>query len=94
MEIRTAEYAKDAPNDVLIRLTIANRASDAATIHVLPSLWFRNTWAWGRTGEGYWKKPRLSATPDNEQIIAEHDSLDAHALAKIAHGNAERVLRL
>jgi hypothetical protein len=71
----TAEYAKDAPNDVLIRLTIANRASEAAAIHVLPSLWFRNTWAWGRTGEGYWKKPRLSAAPDNERIVAEHDSL-------------------
>jgi mannosylglycerate hydrolase MGH1-like protein len=40
------EYAKAAPEDVLIRITAANRGPDAATLHVLPTLWFRNTWAW------------------------------------------------
>src|SRR5437762_1937881 len=41
------EYAKHSPNDILIRLTVANRGPDPATLHVLPTLWFRNTWSWG-----------------------------------------------
>ena len=55
----TAEYAKVAPDDILIRIVIANRGPDAAEIHVLPTLWFRNTWSWGRSGEGYWPKPKI-----------------------------------
>ncbi|HEX4454105.1 MAG TPA: glucosidase [Kofleriaceae bacterium] len=47
------EYAKAGPDDTLIDITVANRADVAATIHVLPQLWLRNTWSWGRTGEGY-----------------------------------------
>src|ERR1700733_15139062 len=47
------EYAKAGPDDILIDITVANRADVAATIHVLPQLWLRNTWSWGRTGEGY-----------------------------------------
>ena len=43
------EYAKAAPEDLLIRVTIANRGPEAAPLHVLPTLWFRNTWTW--TGE-------------------------------------------
>ncbi|MEV4415170.1 glucosidase [Catellatospora sp. NPDC049609] len=46
----TAEYAKASPTDMCIVVTVANRGPDAATIHVLPTLWFRNTWAWGRPG--------------------------------------------
>jgi hypothetical protein len=42
------EYAKADPDDVLIRLTVVNRAAAAASLHVLPQLWFRNTWDWGR----------------------------------------------
>ena len=40
------EYAKAAPEDICIRITIANRGPEAATIHVLPTLWFRNVWTW------------------------------------------------
>ncbi len=40
-------YAKAAPEDILIRITIANRGPEAATLHVLPTLFFRNTWTWG-----------------------------------------------
>jgi hypothetical protein len=47
------EYAKAGPDDILIDITVANRADVAATLHVLPQLWLRNTWSWGRTGEGY-----------------------------------------
>jgi mannosylglycerate hydrolase MGH1-like protein len=41
------EYAKAAPEDVLIRVEVINRGPDPAPLHVLPTLWFRNTWAWG-----------------------------------------------
>src|ERR1019366_2312726 len=41
------EYAKAAPEDILIRVTVANRGSEAASIDVLPTVWFRNTWSWG-----------------------------------------------
>src|SRR5262249_45161293 len=40
------EYAKASPEDVLIRITAANRGLETATLHVLPTLWFRNTWSW------------------------------------------------
>src|SRR5262249_27778790 len=40
------EYAKDAPEDLLIQITICNRAPETASLHVLPTLWFRNTWSW------------------------------------------------
>src|SRR6187401_797666 len=40
------EYAKADPEDVLMRIRVVNRGPEAATIHVLPTLWFRNTWSW------------------------------------------------
>ena len=40
------EYAKAAPNDILMRVTVHNRGPDEAALHVLPQLWFRNTWSW------------------------------------------------
>ena len=41
------EYAKEGPEDVLIRITVHNRGPEAARLRVLPTLWFRNTWSWG-----------------------------------------------
>ncbi|MDQ3135278.1 MAG: glucosidase, partial [Acidobacteriota bacterium] len=70
-----AEYANGTPNDVLVRITATNRGPATAVLHLLPTLWFRNTWSWGRTGEGYWPKPRLAATDGGGTIIAEHASL-------------------
>jgi hypothetical protein len=46
----TVEYAKRGPNDVLMVITVENRGPEASTVHVLPHLWFRNTWSW-RAGE-------------------------------------------
>ncbi len=40
------EYAKASPEDILIRITVENRGPEAATLHVLPTLWFRNVWSW------------------------------------------------
>lgn len=53
------EYAKAGPDDILIRIQVANRAAGAARLHILPTLWFRNTWSWGRTGDEYPPRPRL-----------------------------------
>ncbi len=41
------EYAKASPEDVLIQISVHNRGPEQATLHVLPTLWFRNTWSWG-----------------------------------------------
>ncbi len=71
-----AEYAKAGPDDILIRITVANRGPDAATVHVLPTLWYRNTWSWGRHGEGYWPKPRLAAAGAGS-VTCEHADLGA-----------------
>ncbi|HKF42747.1 MAG TPA: glucosidase [Thermoanaerobaculia bacterium] len=75
-----AEYAKGAPDDILVRITIANRGPEAAKLDVLPTLWFRNTWAWGRTGEGYWPRPRISAAAGGT-LLAEHADLGRFFLA-------------
>ena len=68
------EYAKAAPDDLAIRISAVNRGPDRAPLVLLPTLWFRNTWSWGRTGEGYWPKPRISRAGDST-ILAEHASL-------------------
>jgi hypothetical protein len=68
------EYAKAGPDDVLIRLTVANRGPDAAAIHVLPTLWFRNTWSWGNPEEGVETKPDLLRV-DDRRVTASHDTL-------------------
>jgi len=68
------EYAKASPDDLLIRIGAANRGPDAAPVHLLPTLWFRNTWSWGRTGEGYWRKPVISREAGGA-LLAEHESL-------------------
>jgi hypothetical protein len=52
-----AEYAKAAPDDLLIKLTVVNRGPDSAVLHLLPTLWFSNTWTWGCTHEGCEPKP-------------------------------------
>ena len=73
------EYAKAGPDDVLIRITAANRGPNAAALHLLPTLWFRNTWAWGRQGESYPSKPVLSrSTPSS--VVAEHEALPTMVL--------------
>jgi hypothetical protein len=44
------EYAKAAAEDIAIKISVANRGPDAATLHLLPTLWFRNTWTWSESG--------------------------------------------
>ncbi|GIF72396.1 MGH1-like glycoside hydrolase domain-containing protein [Asanoa siamensis] len=65
----TVDYAKAAPTDVCVRITVANRGPEAATLHVLPTLWFRNTWSWGLPGRD--AVPRLAADGDN-RLVGSH----------------------
>ncbi len=47
------EYAKAGPEDLLIRIDVVNRGPEPADIHVLPTLWFRNTWSWARRRQAF-----------------------------------------
>jgi hypothetical protein len=81
----TVEYAKAGPDDIAIRITCDNRADEAADLHVLPTLWQRNTWGWGRGGEGYW--PKGSIEPIGPGAFAiEHPGLGRYQLHYAAEG--------
>ncbi len=69
------EYAKADPEDILIRVSVHNRGPEAAQIHLLPTLWFRNTWSWG-DGE---PKPVLRQT-GNTSIVVSHPKLGERTL--------------
>jgi hypothetical protein len=73
-----AEYAKAGPEDILIRVTITNRSSVAATLHILPTLWFRNTWSWGGGYEAGWGRPTVRR--DGHGVLAEHAGLGHYRL--------------
>ena len=74
------EYAKQNPEDMLIRITIVNKNSQKQLIHVLPTLWFRNTWEWNKDGDS---KPDISLHENNgnfTSIKAYHSSLNSYWL--------------
>lgn len=73
------EYAKNGPDDILINLSIHNRSHYPATLEVLPTLWFRNTWIWGCTHEGCTLKPKLELS-GNGRIKATHGTLGEFTL--------------
>ena len=60
------EYAKVDHDDIVMLVTAHNRGPDAATLHILPTLWFRNTWSWGDTVA----KPSLRAVETDTGIAA------------------------
>ena len=73
----TVDYAKAGPEDLCLVVRAANRGPDEAVLHVLPTLWFRNTWAWGLPGQ--------DAVPaihdDGGRLVAEHRQLGKLTLA-------------
>jgi hypothetical protein len=78
------EYAKVDPEDLLVRITIANRGPETATIEILPTLWFRNSWTWGRDD----RRPSISATANPSQqttppltAVAKHWELGDYILS-------------
>ena len=69
------EYAKNDPEDILIRITILNRGPEEAELHVLPTLWFKNDWSWFK----YRAKPVIRKVRDNKNISvieASHPELE------------------
>lgn len=68
------EYAKASDEDILIKITAFNRGKESAMLHLLPTLWFRNTWSWNGG-----QKPVLSITAGSEKaqerVVADHHSL-------------------
>jgi Glycosyl hydrolase family 63 C-terminal domain len=69
------EYGKAAPEDILIQITVCNRGPQDAPIHILPQLWFRNTWSWGNDS----RKPSIQALSDNT-VFVQHPALGEYAL--------------
>ncbi len=68
------EYAKGGPNDILIEITAKNCGPDRAPLHLLPTLWFRNTWSWGSKHEGCELKPRMQQLAPGH-VQTHHESL-------------------
>ncbi len=69
-----AEYAKADPDDLLIKITVHNRGPEPATVHLLPTIWFRNTWSWGCDYEGCFKKPVITLRGENHLDLS-HETL-------------------
>jgi hypothetical protein len=59
------EYAKESPEDILVQITVHNRGPERAEIQLLPTLWFRNRWAWGREKS----RPMLQAVSGKDAIV-------------------------
>jgi hypothetical protein len=77
------EYAKVAPEDILVRISVTNRGPEVAPLHFLPTLWFRNTWRWGRDD----RRPSVSLPsqlpfkdPQVRAILAKHWQLGDYIL--------------
>ena len=74
------DYAKAAPHDILIRAVATNCGPEPAVLHLLPTIWFRNTWSWGRNGE----RPILQAVdapaPKIDVVEASHHGLGQYRL--------------
>jgi hypothetical protein len=75
-----AEYAKAAPEDILIRLSAINRGPQAATLHLLPTLWFRNTWSWAE-GAPRPSLRRVEGGPGVSAVAAADPEGPEHVLA-------------
>jgi hypothetical protein len=79
------EYAKDGPEDILVRITAANRGPEAAELHLLPTLWFRNDWSsWIAESNRASTKPNLrqiKATTGTTAVSAAHPMLGEFILS-------------
>jgi hypothetical protein len=69
-------YAKADPTDILVSITVKNVGPATATLHVLPTLWFRNTWSWG---DGT-PKPQLRVADDGQAFLASHPEVGDYRL--------------
>ncbi|HMF99519.1 MAG TPA: hypothetical protein VKE96_34705 [Vicinamibacterales bacterium] len=70
----TVEYAKGAPEDILVRVTATNRGADRANLHLLPTIWFRNTW-WMLPGSPLPSLREVDAPRGTRAVAARHPEL-------------------
>ena len=70
----TADYAKADPEDILIKISVRNAGPESAELDLIPTLWFRNTWAWGLDD----RVPTIRA--ENGGLVAEHHDLGSRTL--------------
>ena len=71
----TVDYAKADTDDIVVHVTVRNAGPDTATLHVLPTVWFRNTWSWGLDD----RTPSIAA--DGTALVARHHSFEAMRLS-------------
>ncbi len=84
------EYAKNSPEDILIQLTISNRGPEEATLHLLPTLWFRNTWSWGAKSSETKSSLKIFSSQNNGSLIeAAYPALQSRWLYCEAPQNAD-----
>ena len=77
------EYAKAGAEDILVRINVVNRGLDPAALHILPTLWFRNTWAWGYDDQRpHLAQVRIRQPSDRhvDAIRAEHREIGSYVL--------------
>src|SRR5437899_8017067 len=77
-----ATYAKTDPTDISLRITVTNEGPDRETLHVLPTMWFRDTWSWGVRHE----KPEMRLDGD---IVAGHQRAGVYRLAAAPGPNGQ-----
>lgn len=75
------DYAKAGPRDLVMRITAENAGPDPATLHILPTLWFRNTWSWGYVED----LPKPSLSEESGDVVARSTRVGALRL----HGEGE-----
>ncbi len=100
----TVEYAKGDPEDLFIQITVQNRGPDAALVHLLPTLWFRNVWSWGREGEHFGSRPVMRAAnarrveidgaASGRLVLVAHDASDGSAPSLLFTENDTNTSRL
>ena len=79
-------YAKASPTETLARISVENHSADEATLHVIPTLWFRNTWSWADDA------PRPRITGDGLELLVSDHALAGYRLQGAAGPDAEPAL--
>jgi hypothetical protein len=75
-------YAKAGPDEVVMRLRATNLGPDPAALHLMPTVWFRNTWSWDPLATG--ARPTLRRVDD--EVVADHPTLGRYRIAASADG--------
>jgi hypothetical protein len=69
------EYAKSSEEDILIKITAHNRSKKKALLHLLPTIWFRNTWSWGYESWEWKYKPQMYVESGENAIVVKHKNI-------------------